>query len=454
MLAVMAVIASLTSCMENNNDWVVDPTANENRTWAPLELSVNKGDTYLNIYGFKATNATSYVAQVSKVNFEGASEDEIISYKFTKEDMFPAEHPDTMTLGFLEPKTSYYVRVKAQAEGKEDSQWVEYVNKKTGEKTVKTEAPQAASYSVSFGSEPPTELAKYWHDFGMTIYPKGTNFEFDVNKKKFDDEEYPVRMKSKNGSELRLSVAGKGVLSLMVLSANSTLRKVVVTPVDGTPGKAQTIEVDNQPSTKDMNLEKGKYSITWPDGQVNFYAFKYVLDDDEEPVEDEIEKEPEPGPGPDLGFEGTFSFVGLTLDDITTNGTTSEESGYIGISSSAGVEMTTNLKSQENIVLSYTNSGAKTGIVRLYPDFVSINGKGALIKINNLKVGQTVKVQFASKNSTATNLTANSGCTLQGTASSTGTTDIVEATFVATASSISIKENVVGFNLYSIKVIK
>lgn len=354
MLAVMAVMASLTSCMKDNNDWGVDPTANGNRTWAPIELKAEKGDTFIKIFGFKATNATSYEAQVSKVNFAGASDEDIKKYNFTREDMTPVETRDTMTLGGLEPKTTYYVRVKAKAEGKEDSQWVEYISSK-GENTIKTEALKAASATISFGETAPSEAPAYWHDGVMTLYPKGTGFTFDVNKKAFDGDEYPVRMKATGKTEsLRLSVSGEGTLKVMVLSANPTTRRVVIEPVDGTPGESQTIAVNNSPETMTLALKAGKYSITWPDGQVNFYAFKYEVNDGVDVEEDKIE-EPDPTPDPDpepsgktetvaIGSAmGTWTDGGLSVLP-TDNGSVMAIEGGKSFTATDGQKFTTRLK--------------------------------------------------------------------------------------------------------------
>lgn len=455
----MAVFMSsaLTSCMENNNDWSVDRNANGNRTWAPVELSIEKGDTYLKLYGFTAAQATGYVAQVSKVAFDIASEEDIKSYTFGR-----VASTDSVTLDNLEPKTTYYVRIKALCDGKEDSPWLDYRNK--GEYTVKTTALEAASFLVKFTVPAAGEsLPAYWHDGAVTLYrvDTGDKMVVDASNKNFDGEPFATRLKSggksSDANALKLSCSVKGTLTIYAFGGSSSKNSSLIVK----QGENELLNVPSIPNSGDGKsfdvkvTKAGVLDILYPENSVNFYGFKFVMDDDETYVEDKvIEPEPGPGPGPESGFEGTYSFVGLTLDDITTDGTTSTESGYIGINSTGGVELKTNLKSQANIVLSYTNSSNKTGIVRLYPDFVSVNGKGALIKVDNLKVGQTVKVQFASKNATATNLTANSGCTLQGTASSTGVDDVVVATFVATASSISIKENVVGFNLYSIEVIK
>lgn len=462
MLAVMAVMASFTSCMDDNNDWGVDPSANGNRTWAPLELKVEKGDTFLKIFGFKATNATSYVAQVSQVNFEGASEEDIISYEFTRNDMTPETTRDTMTLGGLEPKTSYYVRVKAKATGKEDSQWVEY--SKDGNKTVKTEAPAIAASKIVFDDNYEAgTVPAYFHDKAMTLYltDKNGKMVVDASSKKFSDSrEFTKRLKSGGKSSegtngMVMSVSVNGTLTIYPYAGSSDPAKVsnLIVTQNGKEllNVAQVTGSGEGEAYVITGVKAGKVEITYPTNSVNFYGFTYEMDEDETYVEDEV-KEPEPEPS--AGFEADLSFVGLTLADINTNGASSEEDGYIALSSSAAVEMTTTLKSQANVVLSYTNSGAKSGIVRLYPDYVSVNGKGAIIKVNNLAVGQKVTVKFASKNATATNLTANKGCTLVGSASSNGTDDIVEATFTATATSIEIKENVVGFNLYSIKVEK
>lgn len=471
MLAVMAVMASFTSCMDDNNDWGVDPSANGNRTWAPLELKVEKGDTFLKIFGFKATNATSYVAQVSQVNFEGASEEDIISYEFTRNDMTPETTRDTMTLGNLEPKTSYYLRVKARATGKEDSQWVEY--SKDGNKTVKTEAPAIAASKIEFTENYAAgTVPAYFHDKAMTLYLTDANgkMAIDGSTKKFSDErEFTKRLKSGGKSSegtnsMVMSVSVNGTLTIYPYAGSSDPAKVsnLIVTQNGKEllNVAQVTGSGEGEAYVITGVKAGKVEITYPTNSVNFYGFTYEMDEDETYVEDEVkepEPEPEPEPQPGDGFEGTFALGSMSSAAATANATWGtvafDGSDIPSLSATGGTELTLTPTAAPDITICYTNSGDKSNVFKCAANFLVVDSKNGIIKINNLAVGQTIKVTFTAKGSTAAVLTASKGATGESVTSET-TSDSKTAVFTSTAASVQLKETSGGMRIYSIEVIK
>lgn len=400
MLAVMAVMASLTSCMKDNNDWGVDPTANGNRTWAPIELKAEKGDTFIKIFGFKATNATSYEAQVSKVNFAGASEEDIKKYNFTREDMTPVETHDTMTLNGLEPKTTYYVRVKAKAEGKEDSQWVEYISSK-GENTIKTEALAIAAAKVEFAENYAAgTVPAYFHDKTMTIYVNDKNGKMSVDgsSKNFTDgKSFSKRLKtgavSSANNGLTISVSVDGTLTIYPFASSSSKTSSLIVTQNGNEllnVPALTGSGDGEPYVI-SGVKAGKVEISYPLNGVNFYGFAFEMEDGQEYVEDKI-VEPEPEPEPTVPSLIKFSETTLPMTwtdgDITLNAVCTDGKMAIDGSNKSldGQSFTHRLKTgapSTDGVNGLTVTAAKDGTLTVYVLSASSSAEREVLLVQN-----------------------------------------------------------------------
>lgn len=272
-----------------------------------------------------------------------------------------------------------------------------------------------------------------------------------------DEQAFSVRLKTNSGStatnKVLVTLKAPGTLTIYAQSGSSSdPRTIDVTDADGNVVKsleiAATGDTDNdkKPQTVE-NLAAGTYELVY-NKTLYFWGFKLVASGDA----------PTPGPGPDptQGFTGTFTFAGITADDVTTTegtwGTaTFNDEPIPSVSSLAGKELNLSLKSQPNVNIAYTNSSSKSNIIKCAQDFLIVDGKGGMIKINNLKERQTIIVTFSAKGGTPAIMAANKGCTGESV-TSTATSDLKTATFTATASEVVLKENNGGFRLTSVEV--
>ena len=111
------------------------------------------------------------------------------------------------------------------------------------------------------------------------------------------------------------------------------------------------------------------------------------------------------------------------------------------------------------VVFQYKNSGSKSELYKLYPDYVLVNGKDSRITITGLTGGSVVTFKVASKGSTAASFIEIENCTPDATnpadcgAKATDVADFVDYKFTATADgAITIQEKTGGFNIASVTI--
>lgn len=294
-------VMSLSSCMENMNEWEVEEHPNGNRTWEPTAINVTKGAKLLKLTGINAANATSYVAQVSTIDFEKASSEDIIEVRYDG----TLSSKDTMEVKGLKPVTAYYLRVKACATGKEDSNWIQYVSS-SGTKTVKTLA--VSSDTIMFAAEYaegtcPSPVKSALNSEGknaitLSLVVDGANNKFKITEstsaKKFYDGEDTFnggffRLQSAKSSNdatdanhLEIVPAYKGKLSIYTVASSSDITKI--TPLTISQNGVELDSIEDLPHSGNgeavvVDVVAGSpVIIKYPMNAINFYGAKLEYD--------------------------------------------------------------------------------------------------------------------------------------------------------------------------------
>ena len=154
----------------------------------------------------------------------------------------------------------------------------------------------------------------------------------------------------------------------------------------------------------------------------------------------------------------TYNFGGITADQITTDGTkgtyTMDGVEIPSVSATAEVDINCTISTMPNLVINYKNSGDKANILKLAADYMQTDGKNVILTFSNVAIGANIELLVSAKGTTASIFTALEGCISATGADYTVTKKETTAeyetiTFMATASSVRIKETAGGYRIIS-----
>ena len=159
----------------------------------------------------------------------------------------------------------------------------------------------------------------------------------------------------------------------------------------------------------------------------------------------------------------TYNFGGITADQITTDGTIGtyvmDGETIPSVSQPADVDINCTISTLPNLVINYTQSTGKSkdNILKFAADYMQTDGKNVILTFSNVAVGSNIELLVSAKGSTASVFTAFEGCV-----SATGAdysvvkketlAEYETITFMATASTVRIKETAGGYRIISAKV--
>ena len=157
----------------------------------------------------------------------------------------------------------------------------------------------------------------------------------------------------------------------------------------------------------------------------------------------------------------TYNFGGITADQITTDGTIGtyvmDGDTIPSISTKADVDINCTISTMPNLVIDYKNSGDKKNILKFAADYMQTDGKNFILTFSNVTVGSNIELLVSAKGGTASVFTAFEGCV-----SATGAdysvvkketlAEYETITFMATASTVRIKETAGGYRIISAQV--
>ena len=159
----------------------------------------------------------------------------------------------------------------------------------------------------------------------------------------------------------------------------------------------------------------------------------------------------------------TYNFGGITADQITTDGTIGtyvmDGETIPSVSQPADVDINCTISTLPNLVINYTQSTGKSkdNILKFAADYMQTDGKNVILTFSNVAVGSNIELLVSAKGSTASVFTAFEGCV-----SATGAdysvvkketlAEYETITFMATASTVRIKETAGGYRIISAQV--
>ena len=159
----------------------------------------------------------------------------------------------------------------------------------------------------------------------------------------------------------------------------------------------------------------------------------------------------------------TYNFGGITADQITTDGTIGtyvmDGDTIPSVSQPADVDINCTISTLPNLVINYTQSTGKSkdNILKFAADYMQTDGKNVILTFSNVAVGSNIELLVSAKGSTASVFTAFEGCVSATGADYTVAKKATLAeyetiTFMATASTVRIKETAGGYRIISAKV--
>lgn len=159
----------------------------------------------------------------------------------------------------------------------------------------------------------------------------------------------------------------------------------------------------------------------------------------------------------------TYNFGGITADQITTDGTIGtyvmDGETIPSVSQPADVDINCTISTLPNLVINYTQSTGKSkdNILKFAADYMQTDGKNVILTFSNVAVGSNVELLVSAKGGTASVFTAFEGCVSAtgGDYKVTKKETLAEyetITFMATASTVRIKETEGGYRIISAKV--
>lgn len=157
----------------------------------------------------------------------------------------------------------------------------------------------------------------------------------------------------------------------------------------------------------------------------------------------------------------TYNFGGITADQITTDGTIGtyvmDGDTIPSISTKADVDINCTISTMPNLVINYKNSGDKNNILKFAADYMQTDGKNFILTFSNVAVGSNIELLVSAKGGTASVFTAFEGCVSATGADYTVTkketlAEYETITFMATASTVKIKETAGGYRIISAAV--
>lgn len=159
----------------------------------------------------------------------------------------------------------------------------------------------------------------------------------------------------------------------------------------------------------------------------------------------------------------TYNFGGITADQITTDGTIGtyvmDGDTIPSVSQPADVDINCTISTLPNLVINYTQSTGKSkdNILKFAADYMQTDGKNVILTFSNVAVGSNIELLVSAKGSTASVFTAFEGCVSATGADYTvakkeALADYEKITFMATASTVRIKETAGGYRIISAKV--
>ena len=159
----------------------------------------------------------------------------------------------------------------------------------------------------------------------------------------------------------------------------------------------------------------------------------------------------------------TYNFGGITADQITTDGTIGtyvmDEETIPSVSQPADVDINCTISTLPNLVINYTQSTGKSkdNILKFAADYMQTDGKNVILTFSNVAIGSNIELLVSAKGSTASVFTAFEGCVSATGADYTvakkeALADYETITFMATASTVRIKETAGGYRIISAKV--
>ena len=116
---------------------------------------------------------------------------------------------------------------------------------------------------------------------------------------------------------------------------------------------------------------------------------------------------------------------------------------------------TASISSIPNFQLSYSNTSNKTSLLRIYPYALYTSGKGVILTINNVTIGDSLIIATQSKGTTAdiwtlTGANSSSNLTIVAAPASPAINPVSHLRLIATDVNVILKETAGGFRLLSI----
>lgn len=155
-------------------------------------------------------------------------------------------------------------------------------------------------------------------------------------------------------------------------------------------------------------------------------------------------------------FADTYSLGGISSSNSTlSNGTWGtykmDEVDVPSVNAEAGQALTLAVTNTP-ITFSYTNSSAKSNILKCAADYLQTDGKGVSLTISNVTVGDVISIEVSAKGSTNAVFEVTSGATADSSnsASIAKAADLDSYTtlkFTATATTVVIKETAGGYRI-------
>lgn len=159
----------------------------------------------------------------------------------------------------------------------------------------------------------------------------------------------------------------------------------------------------------------------------------------------------------------TYNFGGITAEQITTDGTVGtyvmDGETIPSVSQPADVDINCTISTLPNLVINYTQSAGKSkdNILKFAADYLQTDGKNVILTFSNVALGANVELLVSAKGSTASVFTAFEGCVSATGADYTVTkketlAEYETITFMATATTIKIKETNGGYRIISAQI--